>query len=419
MVFCRTAEDALFYGVQAMLVEAHALYLHVHAVGDIVLAGVLPCLDIAVRAYGFKQGGEAGNTLGGEELAFLVFSPHIGPPHLFAQIVDRDLQAGDQVFHIGIVSIGHTLMASRSLQRLELCHGKGHGLFLELGDPLAEPAKVVKDALALFLEHGGMAVHIVKEYALVHRGHLTVGVLHVIAKLLQLFNVAPFLELLQVAVHGRHLFLMFLGLFLKPVAHLVDLENGLDKMLLVAIEHLDEKALDTFEKEIHYAYGCLKLEQAEYQALLQWLEEERSSMDDNLISKDVFEKTLYGFSYEENDRLQYVSNAQREHVYERLQELESAGRNTTPVYSRQYWYNYVYRLSDVLQEYKAHLRQHCSRSLLEDTTRMREDMPAEIRRAGLALLDELMQQCTEGQQQTVLRYAKHWGILTDSDLNRI
>ncbi len=181
----------------------------------------------------------------------------------------------------------------------------------------------------------------------------------------------------------------------------------------------EEEALDTFEKEIQYAYSCLKLEQAEYQALLQWLEEERKSMDDNLISKDVFEKTLYGFAYEENDRLQYVSNAQREHVYERMHELERAGRNTTQVYARQYWYNYVYRLSDVLQEYKAHLRKLCTRELLENTRAMREDMPAEVRRAGLALLDELMQQCTEGQQQTVLRYAKHWGILTDSDLNRI
>lgn len=175
----------------------------------------------------------------------------------------------------------------------------------------------------------------------------------------------------------------------------------------------EESALDEFEKQIHYAYGCLKLEQAEYKALLQWLEEERKSMEDSLVSKDVFEKTLYGFAYEESNRLQYVSNAQRSHVYERMHELECAGKNTTPVYSRQYWYNYVYRLSDVLQEYKADLRKKCNHEYLDNVKLLREDMTVEARREGLALTDELLQQCTEGQQQTVLRYAKHWGILTE------
>ncbi len=175
----------------------------------------------------------------------------------------------------------------------------------------------------------------------------------------------------------------------------------------------EEEQLEKFEEAVHYAYGCMKLKREEYKALLQWLAEERKSMDDTLVSKDVFEKTLYGFAYEENGRLQYVSNAQRAHVYERLYELECSGRNTTPVYSRKYWYNYVYRLSDVLQEYKAELKRQCDRASLENSTALREDISADARRHGLALLDDMMQACTDGQQQTALRYAKHWGILTD------
>ncbi len=175
----------------------------------------------------------------------------------------------------------------------------------------------------------------------------------------------------------------------------------------------EEEALDVFEQEVHYAYGCLKLNREAYSNLLHWIKEERRSMEDTFVSKDIFEKTLYGFAYEENGRLQYISNAQRAHVYERLYELECAGKNTTPVYSKKYWYNYIYRLSDVLQEYKAELKEQCNQRCLKNAVALREDMLADVRRKGLVLLDDMMQQCTEKQQQTVLRYAKHWGILTE------
>ena len=78
----------------------------------------------------------------------------------------------------------------------------------------------------------------------------------------------------------------------------------------------EEEKLKYFEELVDYAYSCRKLEQTEYAALLQWIASERRDMEDDFVSKDIFEKTLYGIAYAGEAGIEYMTNAQKEYVYE-------------------------------------------------------------------------------------------------------
>ena len=55
----------------------------------------------------------------------------------------------------------------------------------------------------------------------------------------------------------------------------------------------DEEKLRRFENLVDYAYTCLSLTARTYADLKNWLREERKNMEQDFISKDIFEKTLY------------------------------------------------------------------------------------------------------------------------------
>lgn len=119
----------------------------------------------------------------------------------------------------------------------------------------------------------------------------------------------------------------------------------------------DEERLKQFEDLVEYCYGCRKLKKEEYRLLMQWLQEEKANMNEIVSSKDIFEKTLYGASYIENDVIKYVNNAKRGSVYKEIYEAEEKGFFVTPLYNRTYWYNYKYRLSDAIKDYKNVLKE--------------------------------------------------------------
>jgi len=114
----------------------------------------------------------------------------------------------------------------------------------------------------------------------------------------------------------------------------------------------DEERLRLFENLVHYVYSCRKIEAVNYEKLLAWIKKEYKNMDDNLVSKDIFEKTLYGIAYGLGDKIEYMENAQRDYIYGKAYELEKQDVFVTPVLSRTYWYNYEYRLTDVIQDFK-------------------------------------------------------------------
>lgn len=171
----------------------------------------------------------------------------------------------------------------------------------------------------------------------------------------------------------------------------------------------DEEKLNKFEVLVHYIYSCGKIESTTYRQLLDWIKEERKNMNDNPICKDLFEKTLYGIAYEKDGCIFYIENAQREYIYKKVYELEQDGRFVTPVFSKTFWYNYTYRLSDVTRDFKRLLRKELDEQYCKRIKMMRNNMNIFKNDEFQNALKQVEQIWGEPCANTLKRYGCRWG----------
>ena len=172
----------------------------------------------------------------------------------------------------------------------------------------------------------------------------------------------------------------------------------------------EEEKLRRFEALLNYCYSMRKLSKDTYQALEGWLKEERKSMEDDGTSKDIFEKTLYGFAYEEEGEINYLENANKSFIYGAIYEQESNGFLVSPMLVKTYWYNYTYCLPDVQADFERLLEQEYNKDYLKQLRTLKEGS-GPILHAGLAdTLSMLREKWGREPAATVLRYARRWGI---------
>lgn len=189
-------------------------------------------------------------------------------------------------------------------------------------------------------------------------------------------------------------------------------ENSASAMLWQRVDELeglfDIEKLRRFEELLDYMYACRKVTTDEYEKLHAWLKDERKSMLENFETKDIFEKTMYGVLYMDGERPRYIENARMESVYEKLYDIETQGGVVTPVFAKTFWYNYSYRLADVIKDYKQELHQVFDKSYLEELEK--------IRRAPQhwslfdATLKKVEEEFGEKPAETLCRYGDRWGI---------
>lgn len=173
----------------------------------------------------------------------------------------------------------------------------------------------------------------------------------------------------------------------------------------------DELQLRCFRERLDYAYQCRKLTLLQYQLFMNWLTEEYRSMEENIISKDIFEKTFYGIAYESANGIAYVDNARKEAIYRKKYELEQSGVFVTPIFWQTYWYNYTLRLPDVHKKFVQELCQMLDAdciAMLKKISRQNGKMSgAEF----LKHADEVYCRFGEAARKTFLQYGYRWGIL--------
>lgn len=174
----------------------------------------------------------------------------------------------------------------------------------------------------------------------------------------------------------------------------------------------DLKKMRRFQEMVDYAYICRKLRPESYAELKAWIAEEKKSMEDNVIAKDIFEKTFYAITYPENGSLKYVVNARRGYIYQKKHALEQQGIFVSPVYADTYYYNYTLRLPQVRKRFEEEARAYLSPQYLAD-------LQAIFRRNGqlsekdyLSIVQEAAANYGPGAQQTLRHYGYRWGILS-------
>lgn len=173
----------------------------------------------------------------------------------------------------------------------------------------------------------------------------------------------------------------------------------------------DTKKIQRFQAMTDYAYTCRKLTRQSYIELKKWIAEEKKSMMENIIAKDIFEKTFYAIAYVENNQLKFVINARRGYIYQKKYALELQGFFVSPVYSETYYYNYTIRLPQIRQMFENEARAYLNADYMVTLKAIfgRNDQLTPT--AFLAYRQKAAREYGASAEQTLLHYGYRWGIL--------
>lgn len=127
----------------------------------------------------------------------------------------------------------------------------------------------------------------------------------------------------------------------------------------------DEELLKQFQILVEQAYHERKLTKYAYQNYQRWIKEVQADMDDDLIVKDIYHKTMYCLWYEDNEKWKPMVNSQKDRLYAKQFEMMKKGKRILPIYGRTYWYNTDYRLSDVREDFKNYLNSNLMKCFVE------------------------------------------------------
>ena len=202
---------------------------------------------------------------------------------------------------------------------------------------------------------------------------------------------------------------------LAHMAHTVTEDRALP-WLLAQREQIagcfDLKKMRRYEEMVDYAYARCKLTPPSYAALKQWIAEERKSMEENVIAKDIFAKTFYAIAYADGDRMTYIINARRGPIYQKKQTLELAGRFVSPIFSETYYYNYTLRLPEVRRLFEAEARNYLTSAYLSNLQHIFQQNDQMNQKDFADYLQNTLEQYGPQAQQTLRHYGYRWGILS-------
>ncbi len=173
----------------------------------------------------------------------------------------------------------------------------------------------------------------------------------------------------------------------------------------------DKERLTMFQHMVEYAYKCKTLSKRGYQQLIDWYQDELKNMDDDFISKDMFETTMYGAGYiDDFGKIKFISNAKRDNIYNKLYSYQKKGFFVTPIISKQYWYNYVYTLQDVITDFKTELKRTFDEETIQRLQALTGKDSETLNDTQRALIQQIKENENEEQLSTMQRYLVQWGI---------
>lgn len=106
-----------------------------------------------------------------------------------------------------------------------------------------------------------------------------------------------------------------------------------------------------FDAIVDNAYLAKQLEKNAYDELKNWSAYNWKQMEDDIIIKDIFERTLNGILYETSEGIKAEYDAQYEVIYRKRQHLILEGILVSPIYSKICWFRNFGDFSSVKQQF--------------------------------------------------------------------
>lgn len=107
-----------------------------------------------------------------------------------------------------------------------------------------------------------------------------------------------------------------------------------------------------FDMMTDTAFLSKQLTPSAYDELMQWSAYNWKQMEDDIIIKDIYERTLHGILYETPEGIKDVYDAQYEVIYRKRQQLMLEGVLVSPVYSKTCWFRSFGDFSGIKKQYE-------------------------------------------------------------------
>ena len=173
----------------------------------------------------------------------------------------------------------------------------------------------------------------------------------------------------------------------------------------------DKDALDRFEVLAAFVYMRGKITAYQYEQFVQWLQEERSNMEEEAISKEFAQKTLYGFVYKNMGRVKYVINARKSTISRKQTELLKKGVFSTPIFSKTFYYGFGTKPAELNQKFTDELASFATQAYVEELEAAMCSNENITKEQFEIYLRETKQRFGEKAYETLLSYGYRWGIL--------
>lgn len=129
--------------------------------------------------------------------------------------------------------------------------------------------------------------------------------------------------------------------------------------------YYDADEMQLFDGAVTYAFMSRHLKKVQYQTYKRWCQDCYQQISQQIVMKDRYERTFYGFAYEKSpQQYGYVCNANKNVIAERIQELGGRGCFHTPILEKTYWYASSGNLKDIRKRFDEDLKRLMNRAYL-------------------------------------------------------
>ncbi len=208
------------------------------------------------------------------------------------------------------------------------------------------------------------------------------------------------------AIYSKHFFASVRALSDAAVA-----TDEAEELLSALQARLDgcfvEERLQLFEGLARYAFTRRILTEATYRRYQAWLRLTRREMEDDVVVKDLFERTFYGYAqWQDGQSVRYITNANKGSIYLKWRTAQLEGQTVTPIFTKSYGYNYTYTINDARDAFKKDLRQILDGAYLELVAKL------SAMRCAQDLAAERLS-CPEGDQARAAwqELGRQWGMI--------
>lgn len=206
-------------------------------------------------------------------------------------------------------------------------------------------------------------------------------------------------------------------LFFETLQHFVEIPSNdsayalLEEMRDSLEGRFNEEQLHLFEGLVHTAFEAKVLTEHSHHYFKQWLVKVRTQMEDDVIVKENFSRTFFGFAYEKDGQLEYFYNAQKAASAERKAQLERQGFLVTPLFVKTYWMDALAKLSDTKEAYIECLERVFDKDYFE-TLKTIKSLPSVIEQDAFnEALGVITKQCGNIAAEAFRGYGYRWNVL--------